>query len=137
MNIRSHLRPVLLASLLAVFAGPAVAQVKSIDLHAYMVGKLNGACRVDQERLAKFEPRMVVVHALIDQTTLPRGWARAKVLQPVLGGTEVGDLLPMSHFKPGIGGARGANLVEGKEYLISMYRHRNWYVVDRALECQT
>jgi hypothetical protein len=80
---------------------------------------------------------MIVVHAVIDQTSQPAGWARARVLRPLLGGVRAGALLPMSHFRQGSGGARGAHFVEGKEYLISMYRYRNVYVVDRALECQT
>lgn len=118
------------------FAAPAGARDQAIDLHAEMVGKLDGSCRVDQARLAQFQPRMIVVHAVIDQTSLPAGWARAKVLNPLLGGIRAGALLPMSHFRQAVGGGRGAHLVEGKEYLISMYRSQDVYVVDRALECQ-
>jgi hypothetical protein len=132
MVVHTHLRPVLLAGILAFFALPAGAQVKAADLHGYMVSKIDaGSCAVDRARLARFEPRMVVVHALVDQKSLPGGWARAKVLQPILGGTRPGVLLPLA-----IGGARGARFVEGKDYLISMFRYGNVYVVDRALECQ-
>lgn len=132
MDVHAHLRPVLLAGMLASFALPAGAQVKANDLHGYMMGKIDaGSCAVDHAPLARFEPRMVVVHALVDQKSLPGGWARAKVLQPILGGTRPGVVIPLA-----TGSARGALFVEGKEYLISMFRYGNVYVVDRALECQ-
>ena len=125
-----------LAAAFAGFAAPAGAAGEGADLHALMVKNLGDACRVDRERLARFEPRMIVVHALVDQTTLRSGWARAKVIKPVLGGMDRGMLLPMVNRHRGIGGAPGAHLVEGKQYLISMFRYRNVLVVDRALECQ-
>ena len=132
----SRLGAGLFAALLAGLATSVAAADRPIDLHAVMMSKLDGSCRLDRQRLARFEPRMVVVHAVIDQTSLPGGFARARVLRPVLGGTDAGELLPMANFRPSIGGGRGAHLVEGKEYLISMYRSGNLYVVDRALECQ-
>lgn len=127
MITRNALLPSLLAGVLAVCAIPAVAAEKTIDLHAEMVGKMSGACQVDSTMLARMEPRMVVVHAVIDQTSLPVGGARARVLQPLLGGMKSGALLPMVHRQ---------GLVKGNEYLISMYRQGSIFVVDRALKCQ-
>lgn len=129
MILRSAHRPILLALMLAAIAVPAGAKDKGVDLHAVMVGKLDGSCRLDSKRLARFEPRMIVIHAVIDQTSLPTGWARARVLRPVLGGVRAGALLPVAH-------GYGARFVAGKEYLISMYRFNNVYVVDYALQCQ-
>ena len=136
MILRSPRRLALIALLAAPLAAPAQARDDFADLRAYMTARLDGTCKVAPDRLARMEPRMAVVHAVVEQTSLPSGWARLKVLKPVLGGLDAGQLVPVSHFRPGLGGGRGASFVEGKEYLISMYAYRNHYIVDRALECQ-
>ena len=124
----TRLVTLVLAAALLSQAGHAGA-ADYADLHAYMVRKLGDSCVVGRERLARFEHRMIVVHAVVDQTSLPSGWARAKVLRPVLGGLRAGAVLPMA--QPPL----GVRLVKGKEYLISMFRYGGILVVDRALEC--
>ena len=136
MILRSLHRSALVALVAATLAAPAAARDETANLRAAMTAKLDGTCKVAPERLARMEPRMAVVHAIVEQTSLPSGWARLKVLKPVLGGLNVGERVPVSHFKPGIGGGRGARFVDGKEYLISMYAYRNHFIVDQALECQ-
>ena len=136
MILRSLPSSVVMALAAATLAAPAVARDDGADLRAAMTAKLDGACKVAPERLARMEPRMAVVHAVVEQTSLPSGWARLKVLKPVLGGLDVGERVAVSHFKPGLGGGRGARFIQGKEYLISMYASRHHYIVDRALECQ-
>jgi hypothetical protein len=136
MILRSPQRSVMIALLAVGLATPALAGDVTADLRATMAAKLDGACKVAPEKLARMEPRMAVVHAVVEQTSLPSGWARLKVLKPVLGGLDRGERVPVSHFRRGLGGGQGAHFVEGKEYLISMYAFRNFYIVDRALECQ-
>jgi hypothetical protein len=134
MIARSRLVAFVFVAALAGAAGPVGAAGRDDPLHAFMVKRLGDACGDDAERLARFEPRMVVVHALVDQTSLPSGWARARVLRPLLGGARPGNVLFLAHR--GGGGASRAHLTAGKEYLLSMFRHGNVLVVDRALECQ-